>query len=1262
MICPNFNDKKVKEEFTELVNVLGEKVAYHVWNLNNGYHLDKASNGKDSKLFNDLLKLYKDNRSLAITSKAKYYSSNINSKISKSDVDENNEPILEELKEDNIKDLLPKTLVNDKKFTIVEDKTLLEIRSLKRKRAKLRRESKDIQNRDDINKQILKIDQLIEEKEDDIKNIRSMEAISDLEDIKNRDFKLIDSYLEHSTELDFDDLDYIKNIIKFWQKAGDFTNGRNHIFFDEYDLNKLELVHKFQSWKNNADLYYDKLTDILKAKIELFVNKQFPNANLTTDDIFKITKDIGWFTAQTMDISEINNIMLQATHQAVKIENNRAFNEFKERTEELDKLYDKAKKAGTSLYGNNWKDLFRQEDENGFETGGLTYRISQKFWDNRMEFYKKTRGVSFNKAVQAKLTWRKNNEIFFDPRILFPDLEIYNKQYSEESKTKLEDELKEVLGSDYDKYYNKAKEAIETFKEYRKASFDYIESVGENIENAKEIWNAEHSPYYYMDNIDGEKYQNKYAISAEEFIKAIPQDKNGYYDEKYKKIERNIDIKNYHSFISDILVTLKNIVPPEVSKDIHINSLPILDKGITEEFSANGMQLGIKPFWNKLQDNLAKATRESGLEVGLNIPRNVEGEEIKEVKFNIPMNIKSIVDRKIELEKIKWENENGELPSEEWESLRRKELTDQISKSKSWDLPALIKFYTMAAVTYKHKHLVEDPIKAIKSIIAESKGEVTNRTGIPVQRRDGKTIDNKDLKHLKDQFDYYFQNFLGEPGKSPEGISETKKVYTTEEKQLLEDYNTELKTLEDRYNKGEFNNREDLYVAHKNILEERIKHLGGKRSTGKYGDMILKYYQLKVMGWNVKAGIANMGFGLLSNLVQGAEGRLYTNGSLFKAYNIVFKNSLLGRILPSDSKMKKKVRALMEKFDVLKDASQELFFSRTPSNVSIKLKKLAPYEITKSTEYINQAPIMIAVLMDTKVGDKSLWDLYDENGNLTEKIDESIIDQVKVKIDKTNKINHGNYDSLDSPLMAKKTWIGRAALQFRVWALMGFSNRFRKEYPDYQLGIQRKGRYRSVIDIFGKTRPEQYSINRAGKYKNLLATMDVLKVNLQYLIKKLSFNKIYSGLTFEDEGFTEVDAANMRANLTELIIYASMYGFGALISAIAYDDEDKEEMNARIAMANFLMNSLSRVESDVMYYISPVQMEQLQKNPIAVAGLVEDTYKIVEGFQRLINGEDIIKSGPDKDRSFLLRETLDWLPLGSQVNRTVKSMQERFNQ
>lgn len=103
-ICPNLRNKEVKQQFDELKDVLGEDIAYYVWSYNNGYSLDYAPDGAQSKLFSDLLEHYKGDRQSAIIAKARTYSPQFRNwfgdwthknkeNVSKI-VDENNEPLI----------------------------------------------------------------------------------------------------------------------------------------------------------------------------------------------------------------------------------------------------------------------------------------------------------------------------------------------------------------------------------------------------------------------------------------------------------------------------------------------------------------------------------------------------------------------------------------------------------------------------------------------------------------------------------------------------------------------------------------------------------------------------------------------------------------------------------------------------------------------------------------------------------------------------------------------------------------------------------------------------------------------------------------------------------------------------------------------------------------------------------------------------------------------------------------------------------------
>lgn len=92
IFCPNFSNKQVKQEFEELVQAVGEDMAYLLWDRNNGYALDKAPNGADSRLFKELLDYYQGDRIKTLQQKGKTYLQRFKDQVGdSSDVDENGE-------------------------------------------------------------------------------------------------------------------------------------------------------------------------------------------------------------------------------------------------------------------------------------------------------------------------------------------------------------------------------------------------------------------------------------------------------------------------------------------------------------------------------------------------------------------------------------------------------------------------------------------------------------------------------------------------------------------------------------------------------------------------------------------------------------------------------------------------------------------------------------------------------------------------------------------------------------------------------------------------------------------------------------------------------------------------------------------------------------------------------------------------------------------------------------------------------------------
>lgn len=112
-ICPNLSNKKIKQEFDELVSVLGENIAYLIWDRSKGNGLELAPNGEPSILFQTLLDHYNGDRTAAIKAKAKTYSSNFLNRFgdwvndpenSSKVIDDNGEPLYSQLIEERLID------------------------------------------------------------------------------------------------------------------------------------------------------------------------------------------------------------------------------------------------------------------------------------------------------------------------------------------------------------------------------------------------------------------------------------------------------------------------------------------------------------------------------------------------------------------------------------------------------------------------------------------------------------------------------------------------------------------------------------------------------------------------------------------------------------------------------------------------------------------------------------------------------------------------------------------------------------------------------------------------------------------------------------------------------------------------------------------------------------------------------------------------------------------------------------------------------
>jgi len=331
---------------------------------------------------------------------------------------------------------------------------------------------------------------------------------------------------------------------------------------------------------------------------------------------------------------------------------------------------------------------------------------------------------------------------------------------------------------------------------------------------------------------------------------------------------------------------------------------------------------------------------------------------------------------------------------------------------------------------------------------------------------------------------------------------------------------------------------------------------------------------------------------------------------------------------------------LMYYYNVLNRGSEEIFDNDSTSWI---------YFFQDKTEYLNQAPVMVAALKHA-----GLLDRIDENGvpNFTKKEEKEfklLIGQLMVRI-------HGNYDPT-KPIMGTKKWVGRAAVQFRKWAIEGFANRFEVERPDGNLGKIVKGRYRSGWDFV--TNNDEVEING-----QLLGPVSATLFGLKQFAYKLlsltgtssifgwrdSYNENWDIL--EQAGIKPVDIANLKRNMHEAVIYLGIMALSTLFKIAGEEDPDDPEKGSFNANF-FLYNQLLRMQTDILFYSSPDEFNKIISNPVASMRLYTDLSKIVTDYYGIVveGNNNILQSGPYKHWNKNLVNVLKTMPFSNQLLR-----------
>lgn len=523
---------------------------------------------------------------------------------------------------------------------------------------------------------------------------------------------------------------------------------------------------------------------------------------------------------------------------------------------------------------------------------------------------------------------------------------------------------------------------------------------------------------------------------------------------------------------------------------------------------------------------------------------------------------------------------------------------------------------------------------------------------------------------------YGGQSELGDtsfaPGREMQGLRKlfhrpTGRVLTDKEKQERAQIDRAIHALENTV--AEDNDHAEEIAERLNQLRRRRDNLGRRITPSSLLGVMFQWVRLIGLGWNYKSALTNYMEGQLSNMYAAMSGTYFTPENIYRANMIVRKSTIKmltgGRLA---SKEARKLSVLMARFNVLQDSSNELQRASKQSFLN-QVRHLDPYELTRRVEYKNQAPIMLAILFDTKITDVngknpvSVWDAMDDRGNLKPeyRTEENVkgwelctspeYHHFSTKVTKAIVNIHGDYHELRG-MQATEFTLGKAVLMFKRWSARWVYTHWGKEQHDIELGRKTKGAYRSATAgtagllagtvgflalgpigllvagagglLVGKLYGPRTDLNVIQDL--LYQVIDTLKMSIRIPLNFLTGRNIIKGQSDESimrrhgsadangnhidrdpKHFSQLDAENYRRNIAELATLMLLVALKLVAKGLMDDDEDEATKKWR----NFTVNQLMQMSGQLQTGMNPVAIGRGYITEISVIRHLDNMRKTV---------------------------------------------------
>lgn len=1047
----------------------------------------------------------------------------------------------------------------------------------------------------------------------------------------------------------------------------------------------IEIKAALAALETQAQLLLNRLTKQIQSNFEELAEDVTSNKTPKGAEPYNFKDDIerqddaNWWTSRTMSIDRMGVTAFNIVEKLVRQSHHRMMSAYTNTARKIDKLF-----KGVN------NDAFTERYKDGRLTGSIIHYISPEFREKESLFKLKLErsNLSGKDKYRKKLAFINANRIVLDPRILFADVVDSNGEklyagvdtdYGFKPADTITDamveahvnEIIDALGGgefgrqEFNRLRDRLREEIEAYKEGLEA-LQYERPDNGNADDLSRYsaklnrYITYNSPYIaalsikdeISLNAKGDTYGINFAVDKSI---SVPKADPDNYNREFNKIAN--DPKMYEAFLfyTDTMRRLNAMLPSHLKLSDSDNYFPMLDKTTYELLRDSDLNSAAE--LNKVFTSLYTASENA---VGID-PHT--GKKVLKLGVAVINQNRAEITAKVTEAKRKLKAEGkltatGELDItlEEEMELRKQAIAD-IMIRKRFDIKTALKVFNYQVENYVAKSDKEDIVRSVSRLLDTTRSTAIGPDGNPIKLDRASSYNN-----LKKQYEYYEEVFFGY---NRNNSAKGKTKYNSEDKKKYENLKDQLGALDMEQATGKMTEIE--YNARRDAITDQMSELGANFSVAQLMQTVLRYSQFKGMAYNYSAAFTNMVQGYISNVIESSDGRIFNKRQLMRAYSVVAGSAakfLSGGVVKTNAAVK--IFNINQSHDIIGEVSSEIEFNKRGdiTNNAERAKWKDPYVLQNSSEYLNQAPVIIATFLNTEikyrvngnVESTNLWDALNDDGTLRTDIDIinrnqwEITDNEsdgKLFLDAISKSSqaisaiHGNYNKL-TPTLMNSNVVLKSLKQFKTWGFEAVAQRIESLKYDEHLQMYRKGRWRSGFMMFTYSRAGVASPDRS----NFSVIFDDTMYVTGQLIRKLMFLKTSDNM---NERFGEVDAANIRKNITETIILGKLttLAYVATLGLKAIDDDDDKSKG----MMRYAINTLNRLTDDLQLYYSPTSLRNILNNIMPLITILQDMQNLAKGIKELIL-QDVTETGVYSGEKSWIRDISKSLPIFNRIHST----------